>query len=1352
MSERPSQQHDNESEARRVENRRPVRNENAVNGTDRSDANLRHYFEEDDRSRFFMSEPSVTTDGDRTVDSNNRSGLLSQLDSSDDESVDEVLFSSPPPPSVKHVASTSSPGNTSLSSRESPSFQNKVQMQFMQDKRSRLKIDSTPYAQALHATRQSSVRPGVSAKLDELESKKDHISAPSSRSTSSISMGQQQRAAEFFHDLKVQSVGALQDAGLSDYDSVPAAATDRREIDTVIRRHENRQEEAGDDTIVMTLSDSEGEKEDDFDSLEWEQQVSADDEQTFERPKRVRRAVASSGKNSPGHRRSRSGDSAAATLMNGGIDWKGMQEDRLCMPQSPDDGDDDDDSDDEQDDNEKAMHSIRKSSSGGAPLGIRNKSRSPWISKESTSDDSPVFKIGSLGTGKTGKSNRKTKKPPRQRTWRSERFDLQNGPLGGSHQPGTPPGPSLHRAQSLAGVGIRHPSQLYQSKNLSQGQFSRSMQQLARPNHEMLSSAGGFAANGFMNQNHNSFATNDNSNDSLHRLRLDPIGDFSQSLPQCVGGRDFGGRFNRQFSDSSGSLDAIQSTASVHSWIPRAGLPRPNPMRLSPDLGSLKEMQCPANGGRLKGEGYDEGSYSEDTVEGDGSSSQSSFEADEKDKKREIRVDQMRSSFRDGGRMFLPENLVDDNPYREMEQNAAGHSLSQRRSEARKVEFKSGTVSDRDPKQFPTFTCPKCGTLQRSFFTASTAPSQFEGPTSYLALYFAFYVVASLYIFGLEEGWKGLDCVYFAVITLTTAGLGDFVPTSDSAKIVCSIFIYFGVACIGLLLGTYLAGMLDESSYKEAMKSRADNCVECSRVKASLKRQLKRSVATPLNRRSVAFGKSNPLFSSERFTRATDAQEQVAQSVMEQTQKRTKRWHDGTGASDSEYANGAPSFSPHNGAGQQRQAFTPPSPIPEMKVFDAFAGELPSPIIPEPEFDSFNTVSPMTTQILGRQRHTRHQSFDIPNYGFYSNPTPSGKARDRNVDVNAPAMIQEPSCFHESFVNASPSLWNDGPHEEAHVFRDDDSTTSVDSVIEALGSSESRIKTAKYVFLTLKQALMNSIAIIFIGGVGFYVIESMTMVDSFYFTTVLLTTVGYGDIAPVTDGGKLFATVYVLVAGTVLLNNMSLISMIPLELRRRRIEKAVLTQFGDQLDDAALEELATGPLIHRLNLSAHNPSGLNECTREMFALAMLVRLGKVTERDVRHTFAAFRRLDVDREGVLNSKTIISGKIKKHRSMRDLREGLVESRSGSNSPQPPPSPEGGSSSNQGKFWFGHQGSLHVENPSSTFRFPVVRHASSMEESQGEHTALLDPGVSALPFAGGTFSSESNEELGLGGVIV
>lgn len=86
------------------------------------------------------------------------------------------------------------------------------------------------------------------------------------------------------------------------------------------------------------------------------------------------------------------------------------------------------------------------------------------------------------------------------------------------------------------------------------------------------------------------------------------------------------------------------------------------------------------------------------------------------------------------------------------------------------------------------------------------------------------------------------------------------------------------------------------------------------------------------------------------------------------------------------------------------------------------------------------------------------------------------------------------------------------------------------------------------------------------------------------------------------------------------------------------------------MDDAALRELATGPLIQRLNLSTSQPGGLDECTREMFSLAMLVRLGKVTEEDITLTFAAFRKLDVHNDGVLNSKSIIAGMIQKRKTL------------------------------------------------------------------------------------------------------
>ena len=131
--------------------------------------------------------------------------------------------------------------------------------------------------------------------------------------------------------------------------------------------------------------------------------------------------------------------------------------------------------------------------------------------------------------------------------------------------------------------------------------------------------------------------------------------------------------------------------------------------------------------------------------------------------------------------------------------------------------------------------------------------------------------------------------------------------------------------------------------------------------------------------------------------------------------------------------------------------------------------------------------------------------------------------------------------------------------------------------------------------------------------------------------------------------------------------------MIPLELRRRRIQRAILTQFGEHLDDAALRELAMGPVIQRLRLSANRADGLDECTREMFSLAMLVRLGKVTEHDIRETFAAFRRLDANDEGVLNSKSIIAGMIAKQRRMSSVTGGVPTPQQVPPPPPPPPPP-------------------------------------------------------------------------------
>jgi len=604
----------------------------------------------------------------------------------------------------------------------------------------------------------------------------------------------------------------------------------------------------------------------------------------------------------------------------------------------------------------------------------------------------------------------------------------------------------------------------------------------------------------------------------------------------------------------------------------------------------------------------------------------------------------------------------------------------------------SGIHDNSSESKYPTFVCPNCNTRQRQFFTVSSAPKHNESAGMFISLGFATYVVASLYIFGLQEGWGKLDCIYFAVITLTTAGLGDLVPTSNGAKIICSIYIYFGVAFIGLLLGSYIASMLDERSFREAVANQIRACPNCTRI---------RNIRYASERRRAVFGRvGNNQISMERVA-------QMHASKLHGVSKQTNQSPEKQQMFQSERIPASQSM--------ER----------EMLVISTTPGSTSG-------FDSLSPTvhrqllgSPMTSQILQRQSHTRHVSMDLRRNEMlgttsdlqFNNPTrhrhgsadaylsqrtglniSSGRFRHNSADIQIPATVKEGTQSNcdakdrttsapipqtvesdddddddnddddenddesdaDGFGRLPPPPLSEIPFQHQMEMENDDLTVDEDSECYDSDSIDSewdvgkkrhkfaRREDANYVIMTLREALVNSMVIIAFGCLGFYLIEGFSMVDSWYFTTVLLTSTGYGDIVPKSDGGKLFATVYLLVAGTILLNNMSMISMIPLELRKRRTEQAVLSQFGDSLDDDALRELASGPLVQRIHLERHDPRGLDECTREMFALAMMIRLGKVTEQDIKQTFAAFRKLDVNNEGVLNSKSIIAGMINKRR--------------------------------------------------------------------------------------------------------
>ena len=175
--------------------------------------------------------------------------------------------------------------------------------------------------------------------------------------------------------------------------------------------------------------------------------------------------------------------------------------------------------------------------------------------------------------------------------------------------------------------------------------------------------------------------------------------------------------------------------------------------------------------------------------------------------------------------------------------------------------------------------------------------------------------------------------------------------------------------------------------------------------------------------------------------------------------------------------------------------------------------------------------------------------------------------------------------------------------------------------------------------------------IVFVGSSIIAYIEDMSIKQAIYLCVVTICTVGYGDVVPVTDAGKLFMIFYAIFGCVLTARALGEIIRIPVAIREKGIETEVAKQFGTELSVEVLQGILENDFFKLIPNMRANKDCVTKCE---FMLLLLEMMGKVEEKDLLLASSIFDNFDILNIGLLSEANLKESWLKANRQRQENR--------------------------------------------------------------------------------------------------